>query len=225
MKNTVYLDIETVPCQLPGIRDEFILNVKAPGQYKKPDSIAEWLRENAEAEGHAEWLRTSFDGGMGQVCVIGWAVNDEPAQSYQVADLSRAQEVEMLQSFFSVLTEIGHATFVGHNIIGFDLPFIWKRAMVLGVRPTWSLPRNPKPWSELCQDTMLLWDSQQRAGGSMDRICRLLGIPGKEGMSGADVWPAVESGRIDDVAAYCRGDVERTRAMFKRMTFGDQAQS
>ena len=102
---------------------------------------------------------------------------------------------------------------------GFDLPFLWKRAMVLGVRPTWSLPRNPKPWSELCQDTMLLWDSQQRAGGSMDRICRLLGIPGKDGMSGADEWPSVEAGRIDEVAAYCRGDVERTRAMFKRMTF------
>ncbi len=223
MKNIVYFDIETVPCQLPGIRDEFIKNVKAPAQYKKPESIAEWLRENAVAQGEADWLATSFDGGMGQVCVIGWSLNDEPAQSYQVGDLSREQERELLESFFSVLTDIGHAVFVGHNVIGFDLPFIWKRAMVLGIKPAWSLPRNPKPWGELCQDTMLLWDGQQRAGGSMDRICRLLGIPGKGDISGADVWPLVQAGRINDVAAYCRDDVERTRAMFKRMTFTDGA--
>ena len=223
MKNTVYFDIETVPCQLPGIRGEFIRNVKAPAQYKKPESIAEWVRENAAAEGEAEWLRTSFDGGLGQVCVIGWALNDGPAQSLQVADLGRDQERALLAGFFAELSRIRHAVFVGHNVIGFDLPFLWKRAMVLGVNPGWALPRNPKPWGDLVRDTMLLWDGQQRAGGSMDRICRLLGIPGKDGMSGADVWPAVQAGRIDDVAAYCRGDVERTRAMFKRMTFADAA--
>jgi predicted PolB exonuclease-like 3'-5' exonuclease len=95
--------------------------------------------------------------------------------------------------------------------------------MVLDVKPAFNFPRNPKPWSELIEDTMLLWDGQQRAGGSMDRICRLLGIPGKDGMTGADVWPAVRDGRLADVAAYCRGDVIRTRAMHRRMTFAASA--
>jgi predicted PolB exonuclease-like 3'-5' exonuclease len=70
---------------------------------------------------------------------------------------------------------------------------------------------------------MVQWDSQQRAGGSMDRLCRLLGIPGKGDISGADVWPMVQSGRIQEVAKYCRDDVERTRAMHKRMTFAEAA--
>lgn len=225
MKN-VYVDIETIPSSLPGIRQEFLDAVTAPGQYKKPESIAEWLRENREEEGDAAWLKTSFDGGLGHVCCIALAVDDEPARSYRVSHKAerygdRDEESDLLKHFFSDLSEIGRSVLVGHNIIGFDLPFLWKRCMVLGVKPPGWLPRNPKPWSELCADTMLLWDGQQRAGGSMDRICKLMGIPGKDGISGADVWPMVQAGRIDDVAAYCRGDVQRTRALFKRMTFAD----
>lgn len=217
----LYLDIETIPSQLPGIRQEFRDAVQAPGQYKKPDSIAEWLRDNRDREAEEAWLKTSFDGGSGHSIVIGWAIGDEPACSYQVSVWGDfAAERRMLQDFFCVLTDAGPGhTFIGHNIIGFDLPFLWKRAMVLDVKPPAFFPRNPKPWSESVTDTMLLWDAQQRAGGSMDRICKLLGIPGKDGMTGADVWPAVRDGRLDKVAAYCIGDVERTRAMHKRMTF------
>jgi predicted PolB exonuclease-like 3'-5' exonuclease len=120
-----------------------------------------------------------------------------------------------------VLGSAKHVQLVGHNIAGFDIPFLWKRAMVLGVKPSFNFPRNPKPWGELICDTLTLWDSQQRAGGSMDRLCKLMGIPGKGDFSGADVWPAIERGEFDRVAAYCRDDVERTRAMHKRMTFAE----
>lgn len=221
MKHTVYFDIETIPCQLPGIRDEFAAAVTAPGTYKKAESIAEWMKENREAEAEKAWLQTSFDGGLGQCVVIGLAVDESPAQTYVVDDLSRESEKTMLEYFFSHLTDIGHCTLVGHNVIGFDIPFLWKRSMVLGVKPPFNFPRNPKPWSELVDDTMLLWDAQQRHGGSMDRICKMLGIPGKDGMTGADVWPAVRDGRLTDVSHYCRGDVERTRAMHRRMTFAE----
>lgn len=220
---TVYFDIETIPCQLPGVLDEFKAAVTAPAQYKKPESIAEWLRENRDSEGEAAWLKTSFDGGMGHVVCISLAVDDGPARSYQMSSYGkRDEEIAVLQDFFSDLTDITRSVLVGHNIIGFDLPFLWKRCMVLGVKPPHWFPRNPSKYnSEMVRDTMNLWDMEQRAGGSMDRICRLLGIPGKGDVSGADVWPMVKAGDIQGVAAYCRGDVERTRAMFKRMTFAD----
>lgn len=222
---TIFFDIETIPSQLPGILDEFKAAVQAPGQYKKPESIAEWLKENRDTEGEAAWLKTSFDGGIGHVVCIGLAVDDGPAVSYHVAPTgygTREEETCILQDFFSHLTDTGRSVLVGHNIIGFDLPFLWKRCMVLGVKPPLWFPRNPSKYSsEMTRDTMLLWDQEQRAGGSMDRICRLMGIPGKGDISGADVWPMVKAGDIEGVAAYCRGDVERTRAMFKRMTFAD----
>jgi 3'-5' exonuclease len=221
--NTIYFDIETIPCQLPGVLDEFKAAVTAPAQYKKADSIAEWLKENRDSEGEAAWLKTSFDGGMGHVVCIGLAIDDGPAVSYQVppdAYGNRNHEAELLMGFFSHLTDTGRSVLVGHNIIGFDLPFLWKRCMVLGVKPPLWFPRNPSKYSsEMVRDTMNLWDMEQRAGGSMDRICRLLGIPGKGDVSGADVWPMVEAGDIEGVAKYCREDVNRTRLMFRRMTF------
>ena len=224
---TIFFDIETIPSQLPGMRDEYIAAVSAPAKYSKPESIAEWLAANREAEGEAAWLKTSFDGGVGHVVCIGMAVGDEPATSYQVpADYcgSRDGERTILQAFFGHLDHIGRGVLVGHNVIGFDLPFIWKRCMVLGVRPPGWFPRNPSKYSsETVRDTMMLWDQDQRAGGSMDRICKLLGIPGKGDISGADVWPMVKAGDIEGVAEYCRADVERTRAMFHRMTFSDEA--
>ena len=222
---TVFIDIETIPSQTPGMRDQFISSVTAPAKYSKPESIAEWLRENRESEGEAAWLKTSFDGGVGHVCCIAIAVDDGPARSYQVNANGygqRKEENELLQDFFGDLANIGRSVLVGHNVIGFDLPFIWKRCMVLGVNPWVWFPRNPSKYSsELVHDTMLLWDQDQRTGSSMNRICRLLGIPGKGNISGADVWPMVKSGDIAAVAEYCRADVERTREMYKRMTFAD----
>lgn len=219
----VYFDVETIPCQLPGALDEFKAAVQAPAQYKKPESIAEWLKDNRDREAEAAWLKTSFDGGMGHAACIALAVDDEPPRSYQIpADAigNRNHEAELLMNFFSDLTDIGQSVLVGHNVIGFDLPFLWKRCMVLCVKPPAWFPRSPSKYrSDDVIDTMLLWDMEQRAGGSMDRICRLFGIPGKGDVSGADVWPMVADGKIEAVAEYCRGDVHRTRLMYKRMTF------
>jgi predicted PolB exonuclease-like 3'-5' exonuclease len=172
-----YFDIETIPAQDPAIRAELRAAVTAPAKYSKPESIAEWLKENRDAEGDAQWLKTSFDGGVGQCVCIGFAIGDGPAHSYVVSNLTRDDEKTVLQDFFCALTDAGHVQLIGHNIAGFDIPFLWKRAMVLGVKPPFKFPRNPKPWSELICDTMTLWDANQKAGGSMDRLCRLMGIP------------------------------------------------
>ncbi len=222
---TVYFDIETIPCQLPGALAEFKAAVQAPAQYKKADSIAAWLEENRDSEGEAAWLKTSFDGGMGHVCAIGVAEGDKEPNVYYLPPGEWTPEGErlILEWFFSHLTDVGHCKLVGHNHIGFDIPFLWKRAMVLNVKPPFNFPRNPKPWSETVADTMLLWDATQRAGGSMDRICRLMGIPFKGDVSGADVWPMFKAGRIVEIADYCAEDVKRTRAMYQRMTFAEAA--
>lgn len=214
-----FFDIETIPSQDPAIRDELRAAVTAPAKYTNPESIAEWMEENREREAESAWLKTSFDGGLGQIVCIGFASGDDNPQSYHVGDLSREKEADMLEFFFCSLVDAGPRTLVGHNIIGFDIPFIWKRAMILGVRPPSSFPRSPKPWSDLVADTMLMWDGQQRAGGSMDRLCKLMGIPGKGAFSGADVWPAIQRGEFDRVSSYCRDDVARTRALYRRMMF------
>lgn len=216
-----YFDIETIPSQLPGIREELAASIEPPGNISKTETIAAWHAEKKPALVEDAYLKTALDGGSGQVCVIGWAVGDNKPFSYAVSDLSHDAERKMLQDFFCVVTDAGPVQFVGHNVIGFDFPFLWKRAMVLGVKPPWIFPRNPKPWGETVADTMLLWDANQRSGGSMERICRLMGIPGKGDINGSKVWTYVQAGRIDEVSDYCCDDVERTRSMHRRMTFAE----
>ncbi len=218
-----YFDAETIPSQIEGIRDELAKSIEPPGNISKAETIAAWHAEKKPGLIEEAYLKTSFDGGVGQLCVIGFALGDEEPHAYSVGnDLSHDAERKMLQDFFCAVTDAGPVQFVGHNVIGFDFPFLWKRAMVLGVKPPWTFPRNPKPWGETVADTMLMWDPTPRAGGSMDRICRLMGIPGKGDMDGSKVWPAVQAGRISEVAEYCKGDISRTRAMHKRMTFATE---
>ena len=239
----IFFDIETIPVQdadqIAGLvadmeakRDQAKLEAKAPGNYKKPEAIEQYIADaraalDADHEAAVKQAieRTSFDGGLGQVVCIGWAVEDELAMSVNVADLSRAAEADMLRQFFAALLGAHRSTsgtrpcLIGHNSNAFDIPFMWRRAMVLGIRPPIWFPRDPKPWGDATFDTMTAW-AGVKDRISMDRLCRVLGIPGKgDGPTGADVWPMVQAGRISEVADYCRDDVERTRAIWRRMNF------
>ena len=220
----IYFDIETIPGQRAGLREELAEDIKHPATMSKPETIAKWEKEDKPAAVEEAYLKTSFDGGMGQIVCIGWAIGDGgPVASY-VPDFDLVSEGCVIRAFFERLASFHNTSgtrpiLVGHNHIAFDIPFIWKRAIVHGIKPPIWFPRNPKPWAESVVDTMLLWDSTNRPGKSMDKICRALGIPGKGDVSGADVWPMAQRGEFAQIAEYCRDDVDRTRSMYRRMTF------
>ncbi len=78
---------------------------------------------------------------------------------------------------------------IGHNIFGFDLPFLIRRSWLLGVDvPEWI--RNGRYWNARFVDTMVEWNFG--AGGSagfikLDALAAAFGIQGKtEGITGAD---------------------------------------
>lgn len=220
----VFLDIETIPCQLPGYLEQLAAEVTAPATHKKAESIQAWLDENRMAMATEQWLKTSFDGGLGQIVCIAWATDEGGGSAVQVRDLSLEAERAMLGLFYLEMSALRARNnmrvprWIGHNVAGFDLPFIWKRCVVLNVPcPAW-LPAHPKPWGPEVYDTMVEW-AGPKGTVSLDRLCKLLGIPGKDGMTGADVWPAVQAGRIGEVAEYCRADVERVHSVYRRMNF------
>lgn len=225
---TIYLDIETCPAQDPAVRAEFLANVKVPGQYKKPESIAEWMKENAEAEADAAWRKTSFDGALGHICVIGLACDDgHPVALHSENWLE--DEARILEGFFTQIdARIAQQpnvrpVFVGHNVIDFDLRFIFQRAVMLGVRPSRHIPFSAKPWDDGVFDTMIRWaGTKDRV--KLDKLAKAMGLQLKgseigEEIDGSKVWDFVRDGRIADVAKYCCGDIERTRGIHKRMTF------
>ena len=103
----LYIDLETIPCQISDVRQEYIDNIQAPGNYKKPESIAQWIKDHGEEEGDKEWRKTSFDGTYGQICVIGWALDDGEINSISCdPNHSEMTEKDILRSFFEMINPI-----------------------------------------------------------------------------------------------------------------------
>ncbi|WP_165775072.1 3'-5' exonuclease [Mameliella alba] len=212
--NYIYFDIETIPDQSEKARDRCRAEVKPPANIKKAESIETWMAENAEKAARDMLAKTSFDGGAGHVCTIGWATNDGPVRVEHAETVS--DEAGVLDAFFRALPR-RDVTIVGHNIIGFDIPFLLKRAVVLGVElpSEWSFPRDPKPWSKGAFDTMFAW-AGVRDRISMNRLCGILGIVGKTDFDGSMVADAWAEGQHLTIATYCDDDVRRTRAIHQK---------
>lgn len=242
----LYLDIETVPAQRPDVLDDIreakrkdldaaLAAIVPPGNYKKDETIAEWmtneapkiadgLRSTFDADVDEAYRKTGLDGSFGEVCVIGWAIDDgEPSTIYTGND-----EGWLLHDFGAKLSRAirqsdFHSTcIVGHNVSAFDLRFLAQRSIVRGIRPHPVISRaaQAKPWElERVYDTMVQWSG---VGGriKLAKLCKALGIPSpKDGIDGSKVWDYVKAGRIDEVAEYCTRDVEATRAVHRRMTY------
>jgi len=211
----VYFDIETIPCQSEDYLQTLKRKVTAPASLKKPESIDKWLAENRDSAAQEAMGKTSFDGGRGHVCTIAWAKNDSGIEVRHAKTLS--DERDVIDDFFADLDPYHSETLVGHYISGFDIGFLKKRAVCLGIKmpdPS-SFPRDPKPWDKSLQDTMAMW-----AGGtnriSMNDLCDVLGIEGKGGFDGSMVAEAWAKGEHDKIAEYCKDDVWRTREIHKR---------
>lgn len=56
-----------------------------------------------------------------------------------------------------------------------------------------------------------------KAGFSLRTIAALIGLPGKDQMDGAQVYPAYREGRIMEIAAYCLEDVIQTALIKMRL--------
>lgn len=222
----LYLDIETIPAQTDEAKAIIAKGVKPPAQMKKADTIAAWEKDTKPSAIEEAIAKSSLDAAFGQICCIGLAVNDGPVSSISWP-LNADSEALAVKGFFETAGELVGSSFptiVGHYIAGFDLRFIWQRCMILGIRvPAW-VPKDLKPWGDNIFDTMTAW-AGPRDTISMDNLCQALGIPGKDGVDGSMVGQMFADGKHEDIALYCRGDVERTRAAHRKMmvAFGEAA--
>lgn len=216
--NYLYLDIETIPTQAARVREDIAKNILPPGNISKPETIAAWVKEKKAAAVDEAIAKTSLDGTYGHICCIGWTFNDEAPMCLTLDD--EVAEIDILTEFVECIDArslMGRIpVIVGHNVIGFDIRFIWQRAIILGVTmPGW-FPRDPKPWGNEAFDTMLAWAGQRGTIG-MDRLSSALSLPGKGDVDGSMVAQLWADGRYREIEEYCKADIERTRAIHRRM--------
>lgn len=223
----VYIDIETIPSQSRKVREDIAKNILPPGNISKPETIAAWVKERKPAAVDETIAKTALDGALGHICCIGWAVNDETTEAV-ILDTEQS-EVDIIEDFFAradaaISKQIMPPCIIGHNIVGFDLPFIWQRSICLGIRvPGW-LPRRPKAWEDSVFDTMSAW-AGYRGYVSLNKLSEALGFDGKGDIDGSMIGDLWADGCYNEIRDYCRSDVERTREIHRKMmvAYGEAA--
>jgi len=195
------LDIETLPASEEYHQTLKMMHAK---KSKKDDDFKEYL------------LKTSFDGAYGRILCIGYAVDDEEVgMLYNEND-----EKKTLEQFWSLA---GTADlFIGHNVMDFDLRFIFQRSIINGIKPPENLINLPfaRYRSNPIFDTMKEWVKWSNNTVGLEHLALALGIPSpKDGIDGSQVWDFYKAGKVQEILDYCKRDVETTRAVYKRMIF------
>lgn len=214
----IFLDFETIPTTNPAVIAELAAKVKPPATHKKPETIALWEQNEKPAAVELAVAKTSLDGTYGAICSAAYAFDDGPVHSECSAD-----EGKLITDLYAAIREAMKGgrdlTVIGHNVVGFDLKFLWKRTVILGIRPA-PLPFRAKAWDKTVFDTMTQWDDDREKRISLDSLCSVLGVPSPKGeLDGSQIAGAFAAGRFDEIAKYNAGDVEAVRNVYRRMTF------
>lgn len=221
MPRRLCLDIETLPAH----EEDY---AKLQYLFEKKKSKAKEGKEKDTVEDFEQFLlSTSFDGSFGRILCIAYAIDDEPVEVLS----GDGDEAGMLRKFWSIVQSISSPSrnpqwpdygvqFIGHNVMDFDLRFIYQRSIVHRVKPAYELNfaryRNYPVY-----DTMKEWAKWANVNVGLDRLTTALDIPTPKegGIDGSQVYEFYQKGKVNDILEYCKRDVEATRAVFKRMNF------
>jgi predicted PolB exonuclease-like 3'-5' exonuclease len=211
MTPVLAFDIETVP-DVEGLRRLHGLDAKVADR-----DVAEMAFQ----------LRRQATGGdflplhLHRVVVISCALRDR--DSFKAWSLGADGEAEsaLIQRFYDGIDRYT-PQLVSWNGGGFDLPVLHYRGLVHGVKAAryWDQGEDNRDfkWNNYisryhprhCDLMDLLALYQPRANAPLSDLAQLMGLPGKLGMHGAEVWDAYQAGRLAEIRRYCETDVVNT---------------
>jgi len=214
--NTLVFDIETVPdvalgrrlYSLEGLSDAQV--AKAMFALRRQDTGGEFLPLEQHRVVAISCLLRSADG------LRLWSLGDHSAP-----------EGELVQRFFDGIEKFS-PDLVSWNGSGFDLPVLTYRGLLAGVqaRRFWETGDQDQAfrynnylsryhWRHT--DLMdVLSGFQPRGRVSLKNMALLLGLPGKLGFDGSQVWDAWQAGGIAAIRNYCETDVLNTWLIYLR---------
>jgi len=201
----LFLDIETLPA--PGEKMELLKTFWEDSRKKNGGKIIPGLNDF-----DTFFRNTSFQGEFGRILCIGYAIDDKPTECIS------GDEKEMLRKFWGLAKDAN--LFIGHNVMDFDLKFIYKRSVILNVRPSRELS-FARYRSNPIFDTMHEWEKWSGKGTGLHRLSLAMGMasPKEEGIDGSQVYDYFLAGKTEEIIEYCKRDVEATRKVYNRITF------
>ncbi len=218
MNPVLAFDIETIP-DVAGLR-----RLYGCGPELTDHEVAEMaLLYRRQQTGGSDFLPLHLH----RVVTISCALRE--GERFRVFSLSEPEigEAAIVQRFFDGI-ERYTPQIVSWNGGGFDLPVLHYRAMLHGVAAPryWDLGEDDRDfkWNNYISryhnrhlDLMdLLALYQARGYVALDDLAKLLGLPGKLGMDGSQVWPAFQRGEMAAIRDYCETDVVNTFLVYLR---------
>jgi DNA polymerase elongation subunit (family B) len=225
-QNRMFFDIET------GVNESmlaFVNQPKAPANLKDPVKIQAAIEEKmAEIVSNA-----ALDPDLGKILSIAYATNEDgPVIAHAVGEVYWAEMVydhpeneepsviewayterDLLSGFWKVFVQCNGLS-VGYNLIGFDIPFIMRRSMALGVK-TPCVPNLAKFRTEPITDLMpILYNWEFGKWKGLKQVAKLYGLPVETpDVDGSMVKNMTEK----ELLAYNVSDVKLTIALYKLM--------
>jgi predicted PolB exonuclease-like 3'-5' exonuclease len=123
----------------------------------------------------------------------------------------RTPEAEFLEQVWRRMDGAALVTFHGK---GFDLPVLELRSLKHAIPTPPSFASSSREPGEHFDLRELL--SGPAASAPLDLYAKLVGLPGKCEVAGADVQALYAAGQLDRIAAYCMSDVVQTYLLFLR---------
>lgn len=206
MMTRVFVDIETLPpnkedlARFPKVcncDEEQFRNLALTGDYGRVLAIGIIIERNEQ--------------------IISSGVLGRERQSL----LFHLDERRTLRAFWKLLKDFrpDRDVIIGHNIISFDLPFLYKRSVINRVNPSVELCfaryRSRPLFDIMCEWNK--WDMKKFI--SLDELARILGLESSkcDGIDGAHVYDRFCEGCHQEIADYCMRDVRVTREIYYRM--------
>lgn len=217
--NVLVFDIETVP--------DIELGRRAFGLEGLPEGeVAKAMFAMSRRHSGAEFLPHEQHRVVAISCVLR---TRDTLRVWSLGDVD-AEEAEIITRFFDGIEKYT-PDLVSWNGGGFDLPVLHYRALRHGVQA-------PRYWETGAEDASFRYNNylsrfhwrhidlmdvlsafQARARASLDDVATLLGLPGKLGFSGADVWGAYQRGELPRIRQYCETDVLNTWLVYLRFEY------
>lgn len=224
MVKRIYFDAETLPpddAERPGI---------TAGTVRKLDRrAANPERADDEPCSDDEFRRLALYAEYGRLLCVGIHIDEDGVPERRGVlgqdkhtGVLHLDERSTLRSFWRLLADFRpqRDLLIGHNVLDFDLPFIYQRSWIHGIAPTIELC-FARYRSQPIYDTMREWAKWNlRRSISLNDLAKTLrvGITKTDGMSGDRVYAAYLAGEHTLIADYCMQDVDVVRAIYERIS-------
>ena len=222
----LFLDIETAP--QTGSFEEMPTELACLWT-EKVEQLKKRIPERYTSENAAEanFQEAGIFAEFGRiVCIsVGYIYYKGAERFFRVKSFCGENEKQLLIDFSALLNRFctdNESNICGHNVKEFDIPYIARRMLILGLPlPNILNVAGKKPWECKFLDTLEMWKfGDFKHYTSLKLLCAVFGVPtSKDDIDGSQIAEVFyKEKNIERISNYCQKDVVATMQVFMRMS-------